>query len=128
MTKDHRPPRAHVVEVLVPVDVPQPGPVTPVHEHRLAPDRPHRPHRTVHPPGQVSTGLRVQCTALFVSHVDRTPDAMDLTSHRGAERGSPPSSKPPQNGIYHRSCENLSKVTPQPGRDSGAGGGGEPPE
>ena len=45
---DQRPPRAHVVDVAVAVDVDELGALAAGDEDRVAPDRPHRAHRRVH--------------------------------------------------------------------------------
>ena len=47
MPEDQRPPRAHVVDVPVPVDVLDLGAGAGPYEERLAPDRAHRAHRAV---------------------------------------------------------------------------------
>ena len=48
---DERPPGAHVVDVVVAVDVDDLGAVAALDEDRVAADRPHRPHRRVDPAG-----------------------------------------------------------------------------
>ena len=51
VTEDHRPPRAHVVDVLVTVGIPNRGTVGPHRKKRIAADRAKGPHGGVHPAG-----------------------------------------------------------------------------
>ncbi len=55
---DQRPPRADVVHEAVAVDVDQFGALAALDEDRLAPDRAHRAHGRVDPPGSSSSARR----------------------------------------------------------------------
>ncbi len=58
MPVDQRPPRADVVDVAVAVDVDHLGALAARDEQRIAPDRAHRPHGELTPPGISSRARR----------------------------------------------------------------------